>query len=158
MCRGDASKKLDSFSREMGVPVIGMDSPRGVNDPSKGALAETLPNADLVLLLAKNLDFTLRMSGESAFGSECRFLQIDPDRMSLDLTQRVVGDPSRILLSAIADPISSIVALTQATAAIVVVVPLIIPMGIVFGIDPIHLGIIFRSEWRQGRDSFLPAA
>ena len=43
-----------------GIPVIGMESPRGVNDPSLGTLAEVLAQADLVLLLGKRVDFTLK--------------------------------------------------------------------------------------------------
>ena len=35
-------------------------------------------------------------------------------------------------------------------SAIVVVVPLILPMGIAFGIDPIHLGIIFLANLEIG--------
>lgn len=35
-------------------------------------------------------------------------------------------------------------------SAIVVVVPLIVPMGIAFGIDPIHLGIIFLANLQLG--------
>jgi TRAP-type C4-dicarboxylate transport system permease large subunit len=34
--------------------------------------------------------------------------------------------------------------------AIVVVVPLILPMGLAFGIDPIHLGIIFLANLELG--------
>ena len=35
-------------------------------------------------------------------------------------------------------------------SAIVVVVPLIVPMGIAFGIDPIHLGIVFLANLQLG--------
>src|SRR6185503_17719412 len=35
-------------------------------------------------------------------------------------------------------------------AAIVVVVPLIIPLGAVFGVDPVHLGIIFIANLELG--------
>ena len=35
-------------------------------------------------------------------------------------------------------------------SAIVVVVPLIVPMGIAFGIDPVHLGIIFLANLQLG--------
>ena len=39
-------KRIDKLAEITGVPVIGMESPRGVNDPSLGALAEILPQAD----------------------------------------------------------------------------------------------------------------
>jgi acetolactate synthase I/II/III large subunit len=37
-----------------------MESPRGLGDPSLGAFAQVLAEADLVVLLGKPLDFTLR--------------------------------------------------------------------------------------------------
>ena len=35
-------------------------------------------------------------------------------------------------------------------SAIVVVVPIIVPMGLAFGVDPIHLGIIFLANLELG--------
>ncbi len=63
--------------REGGMPVIGMESPRGVNDPSLGKLAEVLAKADVVLLLGKRLDFTLRFG--KAFAPDCRILRVERD-------------------------------------------------------------------------------
>jgi acetolactate synthase I/II/III large subunit len=54
-------------------PVIGMESPRGVNDPGLGKLASVLAKADAVLLLGKPLDFTLRFG--KAFANGCRILR-----------------------------------------------------------------------------------
>jgi acetolactate synthase-1/2/3 large subunit len=55
-----------------GIPVIGMESPRGVNDPSLGRLADVLKQADVVLLLGKRADFTLKFG--KAFADGCRVL------------------------------------------------------------------------------------
>jgi acetolactate synthase-1/2/3 large subunit len=57
-----------------GIPVIGMESPRGVNDPSLGHLAEVLARADLVLLLGKRVDFTLKFG--KAFAPGCRVVDV----------------------------------------------------------------------------------
>jgi acetolactate synthase-1/2/3 large subunit len=57
-----------------GIPVIGMESPRGVNDPSLGHLAEVLARADLVLLLGKRVDFTLKFG--KAFAPGCRVVHV----------------------------------------------------------------------------------
>jgi acetolactate synthase-1/2/3 large subunit len=62
-------------SIDCGIPVIGMESPRGVNDPSLGRLARVLKQADAVLLVGKPLDFTLRF-GE-AFSSDCQVIHAD---------------------------------------------------------------------------------
>ena len=51
-------------------PVIGMESPRGVNDPSLGKLAEVLAKADVVLLVGKRIDFTLKFG--KIFAKSCR--------------------------------------------------------------------------------------
>jgi acetolactate synthase-1/2/3 large subunit len=65
----DDARGLEEAS---GVPVIGMESPRGVNDPSLGRLAEVLKQADAVLLLGKRADFTLNFG--KAFAEGCRVL------------------------------------------------------------------------------------
>jgi acetolactate synthase-1/2/3 large subunit len=59
-------------TRPAGIPVIGMESPRGVNDPSLGRLADVLNQADVVLLVGKQLDFTLKFG--KAFSEHCRVL------------------------------------------------------------------------------------
>ena len=58
-----------------GVPVIGMESPRGVNDPSLGRLADVLKQADVVLLLGKRADFTLKFG--KAFAEDCRVVSAE---------------------------------------------------------------------------------
>jgi acetolactate synthase-1/2/3 large subunit len=60
---------------DCGIPVIGMESPRGVNDPSLGRLAEVLKKADAVLLAGKRRDFTLRFG--KAFADDCRVLETE---------------------------------------------------------------------------------
>ena len=69
-----------------GMPVIGMESPRGVNDPSLGKLAEVLAKADVVLLLGKPLDFTLKFG--KAFAPDCRILNADPAQVLPDRAWR----------------------------------------------------------------------
>ena len=59
--------------KQAAIPVIGMESPRGVNDPSLGKLAGVLAKADVVLLLGKPLDFTLKFG--KAFAPDCRVLR-----------------------------------------------------------------------------------
>jgi acetolactate synthase I/II/III large subunit len=67
--------ELGALEEASGIPVIGMESPRGVNDPSLGKLAEVLARADAVLLLGKRLDFTLRFG--KAFALGCRVLHAE---------------------------------------------------------------------------------
>ncbi len=58
---------------DCGIPVIGMESPRGVNDPSLGRLAGVLKQADAVLLAGKQRDFTLQFG--KAFAEDCRVFE-----------------------------------------------------------------------------------
>jgi acetolactate synthase-1/2/3 large subunit len=65
-----------------GVPVIGMESPRGIADPSLGAFAEMLGQADCVLLLGKRLDFTLKFGQAPAFPRKQTCIRWMPSRSS----------------------------------------------------------------------------
>jgi len=46
---------LKSLENHLSIPVIGMESPRGIGDPSLGAFSEILNQADCILLLGKKL-------------------------------------------------------------------------------------------------------
>jgi len=66
---------LGKFEETTRVPAIVMESPRGVNDPSLGLLAEVLAAADVVVLVGKRRDFTLRFG--AAFAKECKVLEVE---------------------------------------------------------------------------------
>ncbi len=61
------------------APVIAMESPRGINDPALGCYAEVLAQADLIVLLGKPLDFTLRFGRSPPLDPQCRFIAVEPD-------------------------------------------------------------------------------
>jgi acetolactate synthase-1/2/3 large subunit len=73
---GRGRARLQELEDASGVPVIVMESPRGVNDPALGRLAAVLARADLALLAGKRRDFTLRFG--AAFGDGCRVLEVPP--------------------------------------------------------------------------------
>lgn len=98
-----------------GVPALCMESPRGVNDPSLGAFAGTLAQADLVVLIGKQPDFTLRFGKAPAFAADCRFAVIDPEAEVLQRSVRNLGG-ARVALSAQADTAAAVRALTAAAA------------------------------------------
>lgn len=58
------------------IPALRMESPRGMRDPQLGEAAGIFPEADVVLLLGKRLDFTLQFG--DVFASTCRIIQVDP--------------------------------------------------------------------------------
>jgi acetolactate synthase-1/2/3 large subunit len=94
-----------------GIPVVGMESPRGVNDPSLGAFAEMLAQADLLVLLGKPLDFTLRFGRPPTVAASCRWIVVDPDTTLIARAARGLG--GRLIFSAIAGPVEAVSILTQ---------------------------------------------
>ncbi len=83
--------RMGALEAASGIPVIGMESPRGIADPSLGAFSEVLALADRVLLVGKRLDFTLKFGAAPAFDGRCEFLQVDADPAEIDCARRAVG-------------------------------------------------------------------
>lgn len=106
---GGGRKTLATLAQTSNIPIISMESPRGINDPSSGRLAEVLGQADVIFLLGKALDFTLRFG--TSIAADCKFLQIDSDADQLAQTQRNLDDPTRLLRAVQADPRACIKAL-----------------------------------------------
>ena len=102
--RGQSRQAIDELADAAGVPAAYMESPRGVADPSLGAFAAVLPEADLVVLVGKTLDFMLKFGREPTFSRDCKFVQIDAEGAAVAQTQAVVGDSRRVALEVVADP------------------------------------------------------
>ncbi|NYT58676.1 thiamine pyrophosphate-binding protein [Alcaligenaceae bacterium] len=98
-----------------GLPVVATESPRGSNDPSLGAFAPLLSQADCVLLIGKRLDFTLGFGRAPVFSPDCVFLQVDADDDELKRSDRAVGD--RLQARHEADAHSALAALAAAGGA-----------------------------------------
>ena len=104
--------RMRALEDASGIPVVGMESPRGIADPSLGAFAQMLAQADVVLLLGKRLDFTLRFGASPPFDPNCEFLQVDPEAAEIERTSRAVG--GRIAASGVGDTRAALDALTRA--------------------------------------------
>src|SRR5437867_6671756 len=89
---------VERFAEITGIPALLMESPRGVNDPSLRGATRCLNEADLVLLLGKRLDFTLRFGGPPAFAECCRFIVVDvaPPRSSERLALALAANPGAV--------------------------------------------------------------
>ena len=90
----------DRLEAALGVPTVIMDSVRGFNDASAGAFAEVARRADLIVLLGKALDFTLKMGG-APINPEARFVAIDPSGALLDRAASELG--ARFVFGCLAD-------------------------------------------------------
>jgi len=75
--RAPATLAAARFEQATGVPVIAMESPRGVNDPALGLLAEVLSTADTIVLAGKKPDFMLKFG--AVFSPACRVIEVDAD-------------------------------------------------------------------------------
>ena len=99
--------QVERLSEATGIPALPMESPRGVNDPWLHQATNCLSRADLVLLVGKKLDFSLRFGEPPFFSEACRFIQIDADTSQLRTENPVV-------LTIHAEPTSMVRQLTTA--------------------------------------------
>jgi acetolactate synthase-1/2/3 large subunit len=81
---------LRRLEAKLGAPAILSEGPRSFNDASLGAYADVARRTDMVLLLGKALDFTLKFGG-APFAADCRFIAIDPDGAILERAVRSRG-------------------------------------------------------------------
>ncbi len=83
------------------IPTAIMESPRGFNDATLGAFAEAIRRADLIVLLGKALDFTLKFGEPPAIDAACRWIVIDPEAALVDRAIREQGE--RVAFACVAD-------------------------------------------------------
>jgi len=114
MANGRGRELREALREATGVPVVFTESPRGAADPALGALPDLLPEADLVLLLGRKLDFAMRFGRPPAFGASCRFIHVDPEAEALARSAAAIADPERVVYSALADALAAAEALVAA--------------------------------------------
>jgi acetolactate synthase I/II/III large subunit len=83
------------------IPTAIMESPRGFNDATLGAFADAIRRADLIILLGKALDFTLKFGEPPAIDAACRWIVIDPEAALVDRAIRERGE--RVVFGCVAD-------------------------------------------------------
>lgn len=111
LCNRQGRDMMRKAAAALNAPVIGMESPRGINDPGLGALAEVLAQADLVVLVGKPLDFTLKF-GEAPISPACKWIVLHPDGTMVAHAKKTLG--TRLVASGIADPAATLEALASA--------------------------------------------
>ena len=105
---------LAALEAASGVPVIGMESPRGIADASLGAFAQMLAQADCVVLVGKRLDFTLKFGKAPAFPAAATVHQVDADLFEIERSRCALGE--RLQITAVADAFAALSALTLAAS------------------------------------------
>jgi acetolactate synthase-1/2/3 large subunit len=105
---------LAKLEAATGVPCVVMEAVRGINDCTIGAFADMLAKADLIVLLGKALDFTLKFGEAPTVAADCRFVVIDPDAALVDRVAQAKG--ALLQLGVVAQTEAAADALTQAAS------------------------------------------
>ena len=100
MARPKRWHEVEALAQTINIPALPMESPRGVDDPWLHQATNCLAQADLVLLIGKKLDFTLKFGQPPFFAEHCRFVQIDADADQLQKDKNTIW-------SAQADPLQA---------------------------------------------------
>jgi acetolactate synthase-1/2/3 large subunit len=84
LANGSGRDLLARLEAATQIPTAIMESPRGFNDATLGAFADAIRRADLIVLLGKALDFTLKFGEPPAIDAACRWIVIDPEAALVD--------------------------------------------------------------------------
>jgi acetolactate synthase-1/2/3 large subunit len=93
-----------------GAPAIILESPRGLADATLGALPDIVSRVDLVVLLGKALDFSLKWATAPSFDPTVQVIAIDPERELTARAKREKGDA--LIFACVADPAAAAAKLT----------------------------------------------
>lgn len=93
---------LTDLEAATGTPAIVLESPRGLADATLGALRDVAKRADLVVLIGKALDFTVKWMAAPEFDPALRVVAIDSDPELVARAQREKG--GALAFAAVADP------------------------------------------------------
>jgi acetolactate synthase-1/2/3 large subunit len=102
---------LADLEKAVQAPVVIMESPRGIRDATLGSFSDLLKQTDLIVLIGKPLDFTLKWAQPPVVAPTCRVISIDPEPALIARAQKELG--SRLALAALADARSAVRTLTE---------------------------------------------
>ena len=101
---------LAQLEAATGLPVLLMESPRGLRDPALRAASPLFAEADLVVLLGKQLDFTLGFGRTPPFAEHARWVVLEPDAALLARAAHGLGE--RLAISALCAPLDAVQGVT----------------------------------------------
>lgn len=103
---------IDGLMASINIPVISMQSPRGLNDPALGRIKEVLGKADCIIMIDKDIDFTIASGHVDIIPAES-FVLIASNAESIAHASSVLS--GRLKWGCMADPKTAIEALKQQT-------------------------------------------
>jgi len=92
---------LVRLENALGVPTVISEGPRSFNDATLGRYFDVARQADLVVLLGKALDFTLKFGEAPWFPADCKFISLDPDGALIDRAVQFKG--ANLVFGTVAD-------------------------------------------------------
>ena len=101
MNRSRNGARIGALETALRVPVVSMESPRGLRDPALGTFSDVLAMADLLVMLGKPIDFAVGFVRPPAVDAAAGLVVVDPDNAAVDRAHRLAGD--RVAVSARAD-------------------------------------------------------
>jgi len=105
---------LAALADAVDAPVVAMESPRGIKDPSLGDFSKALSQADVVLSLGKPIDFTLGFGSTAVCDASCEWIVVDAEAEERDRARLNLG--KRLGFALAADPLAAAAALIEAGA------------------------------------------
>ncbi|MCJ7838630.1 MAG: thiamine pyrophosphate-binding protein, partial [Burkholderiales bacterium] len=103
---------LAALADAVDAPVVAMESPRGIKDPSLGEFSRVLANADVVLSLGKPIDYTLGFGSTAVCDEGCEWIVVDAEAEERNRARLNLG--KRLSFALAADPVSAAAALCEA--------------------------------------------
>lgn len=97
----DGRALLARLEATINTPAAVIESPRGANDATLGAFSDVVKRADLIVLLGKALDFTIKWAKGAAFDPNVRIISIDPDGRLVERAAKEKG--SALIIGTVAD-------------------------------------------------------
>jgi acetolactate synthase-1/2/3 large subunit len=111
--RTRAGAAINALEAATGAPVLCLESPRGLGDPSLGDLAGVFEQADLIVSLGKSIDFTLAFGAADKFADGARWIVVDAEPNARDRAQRNLGERATHVIAAsplaMADAVTALV-------------------------------------------------
>ncbi len=86
------ARDLHENAGALQMPLIAMESPRGLRDPSLGNMQQLLKETDLILMMGKALDFSLNFGRGADMNPSADIIVVDPDEAMLARADRLLGE------------------------------------------------------------------
>jgi len=102
---------LSALADAVDAPVVAMESPRGLNDPSLGDFSQAVAKSDLIVSLGKPLNFALGFGSTDVCLPTCKWMVIDAEAEERARARLNLAD--RLVLAIDADPQAAAAALIK---------------------------------------------